>query len=369
MAYQAKDRITSIQTAVILANTMLGAGILTLPRTVAEKTGTPDGWISVIIGGFLAIAAGLIMVMLSKPFRGKTFYEYIGQITGKWLGSLISLIVVGYFCLIASFEIRVLAEVADFFLLEGTPSWAIIMVFMWVSLYLVTGGINAIARLFEIILPITIFVFVIVTFFGITLFDVDNLRPVLGQGVMPVLNGVKTTAITFTGFEAILIIIAFMHRPEKASKAVIVGTSIPLMIYIITVVMVIGSLSVDGVVTRTWPTLDLVRSVEIEGLIFERFESFLLVIWIMQIYSTFTMTYYAASLGLSQMSKRNLNGFLYGLLPVVFLMANIPKNLAGVFRMGDFIGNLSLYLFGAMPLLLLAISKLRGHKGEGISRK
>ena len=38
--------------------------------------------------------------------------------------------------------------------------------------------------------------------------------------------------------------------------------------------MVIGALSIDGVVMSTWPTLELMRSFEIPGLIFERFESF-----------------------------------------------------------------------------------------------
>ena len=44
------------------------------------------------------------------------------------------------------------------------------------------------------------------------------------------------------------------------------------------------------------PTIDLMRSFEISGLIFERFESLLLVIWIMQIFATYTISYYAAAL-------------------------------------------------------------------------
>lgn len=82
---------------------------------------------------------------------------------------------------------------------------------------------------------------------SIGIFEIDNLRPVLGLGIKPVL---------------------------------------------------------DGVVTRTWPTIDLMRSFEISGLIFERFESLLLVIWIMQIFATYTISYYAAALGLAQLFKR-----------------------------------------------------------------
>ena len=101
-----------------------------------------------------------------------------------------------------------------------------------------------------------------------------------------------------------LILLVFMEQRKKAVKAILVGISIPLVFYVITVVMVIGALSIDGVVTRTWPTIDLMRSFEISGLIFERFESLLLVIWIMQIFATYTISYYAAALGLAQLFKR-----------------------------------------------------------------
>lgn len=79
--------------------------------------------------------------------------------------------------------------------------------------------------------------------------------------------------------------------------------------------MVIGALSVDGVVTRTWPTIDLTRTFEMPGLIFERFESLLLVIWIMQMFTSFNISHYAAALGLSQLSNKNIYPFMAWLAP------------------------------------------------------
>ncbi|MGF7050525.1 ethanolamine transporter EutH [Paenibacillus sp. DS2015] len=35
-----------------------------------------------------------------------------------------------------------------------------------------------------------------------------------------------------------------------------------------------------------------------------------------------------------------------------------PKNINEVFEFGDFIGNISIYLFGLLPVLLLLISKV-----------
>jgi len=367
MILSPKDQITTPQAAVIVINFILGSGLLTLPRSATEKVHTPDVWISVILGGILTMIAGVIMVKLSQKFPQKTFYQYCNEIIGKWVGGLLSLFIICYFLLTSGFQLRSMAEVISYLLLEGTPTWAITMIFMWVGLYLIIGGINPIARLFEIILPLTVIFFLVVVFMSIKIFEIDNLRPVLGEGVIPVLKGVKTTALAFTGPEIMLLLIPFMNHPQKAVKALLVGVSIPLIFYVITVVMVIGALSVEGVVTRTWPTLDLIRSFEVSGLIFERFESLLLVVWIMQIFSSFTISYYAAALGLAQLSKKSIHPFMFGLLPILYIIAMIPKNINDQFKIGDFIGNVALWLFGLLPLLLLIISRIKGGKYETIT--
>ncbi|MCW9129645.1 spore germination protein [Bacillus paramycoides] len=364
MIINSKDKIPTSQAVVILINTILAIGILTLPRTVAEKVHTPDVWITVILGGLIAIAAGVIIVKLSQQFPEKTFYQYSQDIVGKWLGVLISLLIIVYFFTSASFQLRTLTGITSFFLLEGTPDWAIIMPFMWISLYLNLGGINAIARLFEIIFPITVLIFLVISFMSIGLFELDNLRPVLGLGIHPILKGLKTTTTAYTGAEIMLFLLAFMKKPSQAVKVIIIGTTIPLIFYFITVVMVIGAFSIDGVLVRTWPTIDLMRSFEIQGLIFERFESLLLVIWIMQIFATFTICFYAAALGLAQLFNKNIHSFLYGLLPVIYIVAAIPKNTNELFELGNMISNTAIILFGILPFLLLMIAKGRKNRHE-----
>lgn len=110
-----KDRITTSQAAIIVVNYILGTGILTLPRTSAEKVKTPDIWLTVILGGLIAMMAGVIIVKLSQQFPGKTFYQYSQEIVGKWVGRLISLLVVCYFLMMSGFHARSLAEVTSFF--------------------------------------------------------------------------------------------------------------------------------------------------------------------------------------------------------------------------------------------------------------
>jgi spore germination protein len=308
------------------------------------------------------------MYALSIRYPGKTFFEYNGLIVGKWFGALLSIAVIAYLCTVASFELRSMSEVTGIYLLEGTPQWAIMMVFVWTSLHLATGGLQSIARHFEIIMPITGVFFIISMLVSGRIFEADNLRPVLGEGIWPVIAGIKTTALTFIGVESILLLLAYVNEPKKGPKVVLLGTAVPLVFYLISVVMTIGAMSVQGVMMRTWPTLDLVRSFELPGLVVERLEMFLLVLWIVQMYSTFTITLYFAALGFSQLFGKPIKPFLYGLLSVIYYIAAQPGNIQAVFALGSRLGDVAVYLFGLLPALLLMLSAARGGGGSDVRK-
>ncbi|WP_419393418.1 GerAB/ArcD/ProY family transporter [Cytobacillus praedii] len=362
-----KNKITNVQTVVIITNYILAAGILSLPRTSVEAVKTPDAWISVILGGCGSIILGIIMVKLSQRFPKKTFYQYSPELLGKVFGNLLSCILIVYFLALSAFELRVLVEVTSYLILEETPRWAIMMPFLWIGVYLLAGGINSLARMFEIIFPITVLFFLLTIFMSFKIFEPDNLRPFLGEGILPIIKGVKSTILTFIGAEIMLLLVAFMEEPKKAVKMLIIGVAIPLIFDLITVIMVIGALSIDGVLHLTWPTLDLIRSYEIEGLIFERFESFLLVIWTMQIFSTFCITYFSSTLGLSQLFKRESRMFLFILPPIIYVISTIPKTIDKVFMFGDFISKVAIIFFTLIPLSLLLIAKWKETSNDHVS--
>ncbi|MCG7382074.1 GerAB/ArcD/ProY family transporter [Paenibacillus sp. ACRRY] len=365
MKESGKD-LSLTQATVTIINAMLGAGILTLPRTVGVPGGTPDAWISLMFSGLVFIGIGWALCTLCMKFPGKTVYEFASEITGKWIAYVLGLAIILYFLISSAFEIRVMAEVTSMYLLEGTPQWAIVMAFMWIGIYMITGGLDVMIRVFEIILPITLVIFVIEILFASELFELNNLRPLLGDGVMPLVKDLRPALMAYNGFEVMIVINAYVKNPKESRKAMVWGISISMMFYLVTFLMVVGSLSLDGVKSRSWPTLDLVRSYEIEGLIFERFESWLLVIWIMQIFSTFGLKHYCASRGIVDLFRlpKKFIAIVFLLIPVVYLIAMIPHDVNGILALGDLLGDSFILLFGAIPLVLLLLTFIR-KKGEG----
>ncbi|WP_178382361.1 GerAB/ArcD/ProY family transporter, partial [Paenibacillus sp. P3E] len=97
MFVRADDKITTRQTSLFLTNSVLGAGILTLPRDVVESVKTPDAWMSVVLGGIIVMLVAVIMVKLSQQFPGKTIYQYSKRIVGGYPGGFLSLLLILYF--------------------------------------------------------------------------------------------------------------------------------------------------------------------------------------------------------------------------------------------------------------------------------
>ncbi|WP_150272085.1 GerAB/ArcD/ProY family transporter [Paenibacillus tepidiphilus] len=361
MASKTQDRITTSQAVFILVNYVLVASVFTLPRVAAQKAGTPDIWLSIICGGLLFTIPAFLIACLCRKFPGETFFQFAPKIMGKPLALAAGTLVCLYFVCYAAFELRSVQEVTVFFLLEGTPTWAVAALFLWVALYLCRGGINALSRMCRLITPLAWTIFFGVCLLSLKVFDLDNLRPVLSEGIAPVLRGIGATPLSFTSGEALLFLVAFMDKPKQAGRVAVLGTIITIPFYVTSAVLTIGAFSVEGVVTRTWPFIDLIRSFEV-AFLFERFESLLLAIWTMQIFSTFCIALYGAALGFSQMTGLKLNHCLFALLPLVYLITEAPRTINNVFAFGHFIGDWAVLMFGGLSLPLLFLAAFRRRK-------
>ncbi|MEI7024846.1 GerAB/ArcD/ProY family transporter [Paenibacillus sp. y28] len=360
---QTKPTISSAQAAMMTSKAMIGTGILVLPQSIGKSVGTPDGWISAIISGILTLMFGWVVANLSRRFPGRTFYVYSQEIVGRWLGIPIALTLCMYYLYSSGYLLRVMGEVVRMYLLDKTPLAIIMITFMGVAVYLTTAGMNAIAQLIELFMPIIVLILVVFILFSLRDFELDNIRPVLGDGLKPVVKGVLPSLLSYSGFESMLFITAFMANPRMAIKATLTGISITTILYTLVVAVAVGSLTVEEVKTVTWPTMSVAMNIELPGGFFERFESLFTVLWVISMFTAFVLYHYGACLGLGQITNKKFQWFAYGSLPVIYMIAIWPENLNLVFKIGDYIGYFSFLMFGVIPLLLFILTSVRriGH--------
>lgn len=204
-------------------------------------------------------------------------------------------------------------------------------------------------------------------FLSVRIFDIQHLRPFLGEGLPPVIKGLKSSILVFSGCEVVLVLVGHLQHPEHAVKTMLAGLGIPLFLYFLTTVIVIGSMTIGSLQRSIWPTIDLLRSFEISGLFFERFEFPFLVIWMMQLFCNFTSFFYTASLGISQVFPVQYRTVLLALMPIIFIATLIPHTMNEIFELGSVIGMMSVFLFllVTVPLSLIFLLRKKGLKRHG----
>ncbi|HYF75469.1 MAG TPA: GerAB/ArcD/ProY family transporter, partial [Candidatus Nitrosocosmicus sp.] len=113
-------RITSKQLIFIMIGSMLGSGILSLPRLTAKEVGQ-DAWFAVIVGSLLPLVSLSLVRLLYKRNNDSSFVKVCRKVSNKWLGGLFSMLLAVYSLLTAAFVLRLFIEVISMFLLTETP--------------------------------------------------------------------------------------------------------------------------------------------------------------------------------------------------------------------------------------------------------
>ncbi|KJJ40277.1 spore gernimation protein [Bacillus subtilis] len=355
---QTQIKLNTFQGTSIIANTMLGAGLLTLPRALTSKANTPDGWIALILEGVIFIFFIYLNTLIQKKHQYPSLFEYMQEGLGKWIGSIIGLLVCCYFIGVASFETRAMAEMVKFFLLERTPIQVIILAFIGCGIYLIVGGLNDVSRLFPFYLVVTLIILLILFGISFMIFNLDNLRPVLGEGLGPVANSLTVVSISFLGVEIMLFLPEHMKKKKKTFRYASFGFLIPILLYILTYIIVVGALTAPEVKTLIWPTISLFQSFELKGIFIERFESFLLIVWIIQFFTTFVIYGYFAANGLKKTFGLSSKKSLILIGAATYFFSLWPDDANKVMMYSDYLGYIFVCLF-LLPFILFFIVALK----------
>lgn len=360
------DKIGSREVAMTISSIMIGVGILTLPRLLAKDTGSSDGWISILAGGFIAAMCGLVICRLVSRFQGDSFHQFATRLTARPIASLLSSIYGLYFLLYLSFEVRSIARISKMYLFENTPIAFISVAFLFVILYAVSGTTAAIIRLNTMFLPIVLLITIIVLLFGMQLVDVENLKPMLITGPARLAVGTKDVTFALLGFEVLLFYAPLLRPAVRTEKAMLIGIAIPVAMYLATYIYSIGIFTSKGTEQIIYPTVEIAKEVRLPGQFFERLESIFFTVWIMTIFNTSSMAMEASVSCLKAVfPKPGKRGWIWILCPAAYLLSLLPKNEPQYDRLGTIVSYIGYGTAALIPIGLLLLARMKGVARDG----
>ncbi len=354
------NKVSNLQISILLINTIIGVGILSLPRTLAESMGT-SGWISIIINGLIVMVLVSIIVKLMEMYKGKNIFEISQELIGTVLTYIVMTFFAIYNIVLASFVVRVFSEVVKLLLLYSTPIHFVIITMLLVATYTIRCGIETMARFTLIILPFLIIPVVVISIVLIPDLDYSNLLPLFRFNATQLIKSIHTAFFSFSGFELLLIYMAYSEKPKSVLKYNLISVAVVIAIYVIYYLVSIARFGAAGLKVQIWPLLSLTKTVEIPSAFIENLDGVVMAIWVLIAFTTLMSYLYSASLLTSKLfNVKEYKYFVLPLVPVTYIISLVPQNIVQVYKYID----IFVYIFGGffaviIPILFLILAKFK----------
>jgi len=368
--------LSSSQVMSLITSTIIGVGVLTLPRTVTEKA-HQSGWISVLIGGMISLAITWMIMKLSQRFHGKNILSagesVLGSKKNKWLGKVfafpIAFIFMIYWILMTAGVARTFGEVVVTAVLVKTPLEVTVGTMLFVAFLMVTYDMEVMARVNEILLPIIIIPVLLIAVLSFQSAYFYRLLPLFPLDWIAVFKGVLAGVFGYQGYELMTLIMGNIQSERKEiRRAAMFGIAIPMLVYTLIVIAGTAAFGYEELKNLMWPTLELVKTTEVPGLILERIESAFLGVWVAAVFTTTANIYFAVCYLIKQLLGLKHHRYVaIVMLPALYYLAMWPRNVHLLFEYLTYASYIGFISSLGIPLFLLVIAMIRkqGEKQKG----
>ncbi|MCS0824838.1 spore germination protein [Cytobacillus firmus] len=358
-----KTRISSFELFFVLLQTQIGVGLLSLPYETYKGV-KHDGWISILISGFMVQITIFLIWTLCRRFPHNTIFDFSKMIVGRFLGSVMNLGYIIYFLIVVSYVFLVFTDLIKRWILTETPAWIFLLIGFFILVYGCWGTVKDMVSLFSFI-SVFILGMLLITFFvflepGI---DLRYLFPIGSAGIWAIIKSTKDSFVSFLGFETLLIYFAFMKNPGKAAaiKGAISANLFITFFYAYLVIIATIMFSPDEIILVPEPVLYMLKAISLT--ILERLDLLFLSIWVIVVASTVISYSYLASMGINKLLHlRHKKSVLIAgafVLSLSFLLYGRIE----LSKLGKLVTFVS-YFFGVIfPAILLVISFIFKKRG------
>ena len=361
-----KGKISPRQLTILVLLTTMGDSVLIFPPPDTHHV-TQDAWISALMGLATGLLCILIYSKLAKLFPGLTLIQAIQKVFGKWIGTILSLLFLGYTLIVT---VGCLREIADFVvveMLETTPIPAILGLYIIIMVMATRLGIEVIGRTGEIFAPLVIFFFLVLTVSIAPQMQFQRLLPIMSYGIKPAISvAIPITSYTFLENIVFLMIVPYVTQQNKITKSLFQGTLLGGIAIFVTITVCILVLGPYLAARDLYPNYNVARRISVGGF-FERVEALIAIMWMITLFIKATVYFYAFILGLSQLL--NLKEYRAITLPVAIIAVAgapliAPNQTYYIYAFDNFWPYFIITFGLILPLLLWGVGSFRKSLGK-----
>ncbi|MCA0758070.1 spore germination protein [Paenibacillus sp. N4] len=363
-----QETITAGQLARLFFTFMTGSSIINIPAPLISFAKN-DAWMSLLVSAVPGLLLLSCLLYMNKQYPGLTFIEYSNKAVGKWVTFILAIpFCTALFHMTASIVLDV-----DLFMtssmMDETPMYVFSIIVMSAAAITVRAGIEAMARMFTIMIVVTISLIFVIFILAIPDYRPEQLLPLMPQGIKPMLHGAYFTyGFPFGEVIVFTMLLKFVRKQDgkvlnKYMYTSLIMNAVVLIISVVCTIMMFGPMAGE----RKYSLYQFARIIQVVDII-ERIESIIAMALIAGSYMKATITLFALNLTITQLLKLKDDRILVLPISVICVLLSLILS-EGMARFEETVSSvhpLFITVSYVIPLLIVMIvSMFRSHKASG----
>jgi len=363
-----KGAMTNVQGVAIVVLFMIGSAVVLSPGGAAKQ----DVWITILLSMLMAVPFVFIYARILQLFPEKDLFEILRELYGNIISKIIALLFIWYAFHLGALVLRNFSEFITTVSLPETPQPVIIVSIGIICIWLVKCGKEIMGQWTGMLFPLLLVAIITQVVLSMTQADFDNLKPVMYNGIQPLI-GSAFAAFSFLFAETVILTMIFSWIKNRFNtyKVYYLGLFVGGIILLLAAVRNILVLGAEDASLEYFPSYEAVSVVNIANF-FQRIEVIVTIIFMLTGIVKISACLFAASKGLAFVL--NFKNYKAIVVPVGLLMMNLAcivyKNTMEMFEWA-----LNIYMYYAIPFQIIlplliwifAEIKSRGAKKKEIS--
>lgn len=329
---EGKNKIRSVQMAILTFITQTGVGVITLPSVVSQGGGH-DGWISIVVTGFLVVICSILIISLMKRYSDKIIYDINRLLYGKVIGSVFNGLLVLYLLFASVAGTSIFGYFIRITLLQETPKWILSPFIILPTFYLVWKGLKSMTR-FLFISVCSYLAVVLILILVYREYRFTFLLPVGEAGFKGIYDGMKSSFFALLGFELVAFFFPYIDDRSKVLKLQLMAISISILFFVFVITACTAVFGEKLISILMLPFFSISRIYNAPVL--ERVDLYLTALWYIPTACSIRSYIFATYDGLNRVFKVRKTKPSYVVFFVLMLVLSLlPKNINQVFSMLD----------------------------------
>lgn len=353
-----KEVISDRQSITLIILFIIGTASIQVMGLEAKQ----DLWIAIILAMIFTILILIVLGRLLKLFPGKNLFDICESILGKYFGKLINLLFIWYFFHAGASVLRNYYQFVVTTSLDETPDVIIMVGIFILCAWLVKLGIEVMGRWSFFLLALLIIFGIFSTTFLIKDMNIENLRPVLDNGLGPILEGAFSIfSFPLGELIAFTVILDSLQKKKSPTKIYIYGLVMGTMFLLIMSTTDILVLGVNEASAVFFPSYRAITRLKLGGFLLGM-EIVAASLFTIGAFIKICIYLLATCLGLKKLF--NYKDYRFIVIPVSLLMINLSyflhDNIVEYFNWNEKVWKYYAFPFQAIiPIILLIISEIR----------